>query len=293
MRQCHSDGVTKIYIKYSMKKNLYLGIFLFQAIILSLTSCVSQKEIAYFQKGVNQSDTITIAKAYIPKIQPGDILSVNIGSLNPAASSFFNPYSTMPVNTETTDATSMANGTPLSPSLTQSASPDYLVDASGSIELPLLGNIKLEGFTTTEARDLIKDRLKTYLKEPTVNVRVMNYKISVMGEVAKPSVYVIPNEKITLPEALSLSGDITIFGRRDNVLIIRDIDGKKEFGRINLNNREVYASEYYYLHNNDIVYVEPGKGRSAQSDRIYQILPVILSALSLLSIIVVYSHVKI
>jgi polysaccharide export outer membrane protein len=114
-----------------------------------------------------------------------------------------------------------------------------------------------------------------------------------MGEVAKPSVYVIPNEKITLPEALSLSGDITIFGRRDNVLIIRDIDGKKEFGRINLNNREVYASEYYYLHNNDIVYVEPGKGRSAQSDRIYQILPVILSALSLLSIIVVYSHVKI
>jgi polysaccharide export outer membrane protein len=275
-----------------MKKKLYFGIFIFQAFILSLTSCVDQKQIAYFQKGANQPDTIAVAQAYIPKIQPGDILAIPIGSLNPIASSFFNPYSTMQVNTQSTDATATANGTAPSPSLTQSASPDYLVDASGSIELPLLGNIKLAGLTTTEAREMIKDRLKTYLKEPTVNVRVMNYKISVMGEVAKPSVYVIPNEKITLPEALSLAGDITIFGKRDNILIIRDVDNKKEFGRVNLNSREIYSSPYYYLHNNDVVYVEPGKGKVAQSDRTYQILPVILSALSLIVIIFSYNHLK-
>jgi len=113
-----------------------------------------------------------------------------------------------------------------------------------------------------------------------------------MGEVTKPSVYVIPNERITLPEAISMAGDLTIFGRRDNVLIMRDIDGKKEFGRINLNSREIYNSPYYYLHNNDVIYVEPGKGRRAQSDRIYQILPVLLSGLSLLTVIISYAHVK-
>ncbi|MDB5024591.1 MAG: Polysaccharide biosynthesis/export protein [Mucilaginibacter sp.] len=276
-----------------MKKNIYQNIFLYLTVIFCLSSCVNQKQIAYFQKGINQSDTIQVAKAYIPKIQSVDILSINIGSLNPAASSFFNPYSTTPAGIDFTDATSLANGTTPMPTLSQSASPGFLVAADGSIELPLLGNIKLAGLTTSEARDTIKNRLKHFLKEPTVNVRVMNYKISVMGEVAKPSVYVIPNEKITLPEAISMAGDLTIFGKRDNVLIIRDVDGKKEFGRINLNSREIYNSPYYYLHDNDIVYVEPGKGKSAQSDRIYQILPVLLSALSLITIIVTYSHVKI
>src|ERR1700730_6928976 len=156
-----------------MKKFLYLNIFVVQAVILTLTSCVNQKQIAYFQKGVNQSDTIAVAKAYIPKIQPGDILAINIGSLNPAASSFFNPYSTMPVNSESTDAAAAANGTSSSLVLNQSASPNFLVDVDGSIELPLVGNIKLAGLSTVEARDLIKNLLKTYLKGPTVNVRVM------------------------------------------------------------------------------------------------------------------------
>ena len=276
-----------------MRKHNYLYFFIVQALIIILSSsCVSQKQIAYFQKGVNQSDTIKIAQAYIPKIQAGDILSINISSLNPSASSFFNPYSTMPVNQDAADGTSSANGTVATPSLSQSAAPGYLVGADGSIELPLLGNIKLAGLSTLEAKDTIKNRLKPFLKEPTVNLRVMNYKISVMGEVAKPSVYVIPNEKITLPEALSLAGDLTIYGRRDNVLIVRDVDNKKEFGRINLNSRDIYTSPFYYLHNNDVIYVEPGKGKSAQSDRIYQILPVLLSALSFITIIVTYSHGK-
>jgi polysaccharide biosynthesis/export protein len=279
-----------------MKKNVRLYKYhsiLLLLLIINLTSCVDQKQIAYFQKGVNQSDTISVAQAYTPKIQPGDILSIAVGSLNPVASSFFNPYSTMPANTDANDATSMANGTLPTPSLTQSATPGNLVDPDGVIELPLLGKIKLAGLSTSQARDLIKDRLTPYLKEPTVNVRVMNYKISVMGEVTRPSVYIIPNEKISLPEALSLAGDLTVFGKRENVLIVRDVDGKKEFGRINLNSREIYSSPYYYLHNNDLVYVEPGKGRIAQTDKIYQIMPVILSALSLIVIIFSYSHIKI
>ncbi|MGZ3766946.1 MAG: polysaccharide biosynthesis/export family protein [Mucilaginibacter sp.] len=274
-----------------MKKTICQYILLPFIIIFCLTSCVQQKEIAYFQKAVNQSDTLAVAQAYRPKIQAGDIVDIKVGSLNPAASSFFNPYSTMPLNTDATDINgSSANGTAPAQSLSQAAAPGYLVDADGTIDYPLLGTIKLAGLTTTDARDTIKNRLKHYLKGPTVNVRVMNYKISVLGEVTKPSVYVIPNERITLPEALSLAGDLTIYGRRNNIMIIRDVDGKKEFGKVNLNSRDLYNSPYYYLHNNDIVYVEPGKGKAAQSDKIYQILPIILSALSFLTIIVTYTR---
>jgi polysaccharide export outer membrane protein len=272
-----------------MKKNIYLNIWIIQAIIISLSSCVNQKQIAYFQKGLNQADTIAVARQYIPKIQPGDILAINVGSLNPIASSFFNPFSTMPV---TSGDNTSGSGSGMAPSLSQSAAPGYLVDAAGTIELPLLGTLKLSGLTTTEAKDLVKSKLQLYLKEPTVSVRFLNYKISVLGEVLRPSVYVIPNESVTLPEALSMAGDMTIFGKRENVLVIRDVNGKKEFGRVNLNTREVYSSPYYYLHANDVVYVEPGKGRIAQTDKTYQIIPIILSALSFIVIIFTYSHVK-
>jgi polysaccharide biosynthesis/export protein len=277
-----------------MKKNVcqYKYTILLLLLIINLTSCVDQKQIAYFQKGVNQSDTLSVAQAYTPKIQPGDILSIAVGSLNPVASSFFNPYSSMPVTSDNSasGATSQGGGIGnITPALTQQAAPGFLVDAAGTIDFPLLGTLKLAGLTTSEARDLVKERLKTYLKEPSVNVRFLNYKISVMGEVAKPSVYIIPNEKITLPEALSLAGDMTIFGKRDNVLVIRDENGKKEFGRVDLTSREVYNSRYYYLHANDIIYVEPGKGRVAQTDKAYQLLPVILSGLSFLTIIIEYT----
>jgi polysaccharide export outer membrane protein len=278
-----------------MKKNIYQNIFLCLTIIFCLSSCINQKQIAYFQKGLNQPDTIAVAKAFIPRIQPGDILSITIGSLNPIASSFFNPYSTMPIasaapSTGQSNSTSSGTTTNAAPSLVQSAAPGYLVDAAGNIELPLIGNIKVGDLTTAEAKDLIKGKITQYLKEPTVSVRFLNYKISVLGEVARPSVYVIPNETVTLPEALGLAGDMTIYGKRENVLVIRDENGKKVFGRVDLTTRDVYNSPYYYLHENDIVYVEPGKGHIAQTDKIYQLLPVALSALSLISVIFIYSR---
>jgi polysaccharide export outer membrane protein len=173
--------------------------------------------------------------------------------------------------------------------LVQSSAPGYLVDANGNIELQLIGKVKVGGLTTIAAKDTIQNRLNKYLKGTIVTVRFLNYKISVLGEVMRPSVYVIPNETITLPEAIGLAGDLTIYGKRDNILIIRDQDGKKVFGHIDLNSREVFSSPFYYLHANDVVYVEPGRGKIAQSDRTYQILPIVLSALSFISIILVYS----
>ena len=272
-----------------MKKTFCQYIFLCTVVLFCLSSCVQQKQIAYFQKAINQSDTIAVSQIYIPKIQPGDILSIPIGSLNPAASSFFNPFSTMSVTSDNNSSTQSPASVNSAPVLSQTTAPGYLVDAEGKIEIPILGVIKIAGLTTSQARDTIKNRLKFYVKEPTVNVRFLNYKVSVMGEVARPSVYVIPNETITLPEALSLAGDMTIFGKRENVLVIRDVNGKKEFGRVNLNTRDVYNSPYYYLHSNDVIYVEPNGGRIAQTDKTYQILPILLSALSFLSIIFVYS----
>ena len=274
-----------------MKRNICRNILLPLVLITSLYSCVQQKQITHFQKALNQSDTIDLARVYIPKIQPGDILGVYIGSLNPEASSFFNPYSNTPVNTDITSSNNGFNGGSVttSPMLTQNSAPGFLVDSAGRIELPLVGNIRLSGLSTTAARDTIKSRLKRFLKEPTVNVRFLNYKISVMGEVQRPSVYVIPNETITITEALSLAGDLTIFGKRDNVLVIRNVNGKQQFGTVNMNSRDLFKSPFYFLHSNDIVYVEPGSGKIAQADKVYQILPTVLSALSLLSIIFIYS----
>ena len=276
-----------------MKKNIYHYFFILFVAVVGFSSCVQQKQIAYFQKSLGQSDTLAVAKAYVPRIQPGDILSIPIGSLNPAATSFFNPYSNVPVTGDNGVAPSAMSGTAAaptsSPSFVQSSAPGYLVDANGNIEMPLVGTVKVAGLTTIAAKDTIRSRVKLYLKEPTVSVRLLNYKISVLGEVQRPSVYVIPNETITLPEALGLAGDMTIFGKRENVLVIRDNNGKKEFGRIDLNSRDVFSSPYYYLHANDVVYVEPSKGRIAQTDKTYQILPIVISALSFISIIVVYS----
>ncbi len=271
-----------------MKKNIFQSIFLLLTLFF-LASCVNQKQIAYFQKAVNQSDTVAVAQAYIPKIQAGDILAIPVSSLNPVASSFFNPFSSMPVTNDNSGAANSASSGVPAPALVQAAAPGYLVDASGNIEFPKIGTIKMAGLTTIQATKTITDSLKHYLKEPTVNVRFLNYKISVLGEVLRPSVYLIPNESITLPEALSLAGDMTIFGKRDNVLIIRDENGKKVFGRVDLTTRDVYKSPYYYLHANDVVYVEPNSGRIAQTDKTFQILPLVLSAMSFITILVVYT----
>jgi len=271
-----------------MRKKLYLGVFIFQAIIISLTSCVNQKQVVYFQKGANQHDTIAVIQAYVPKIQSGDILAVDIGSLNPYASSFFNPYSTMLVTSDNGSTGNLSSGTGAASVGTTQASPGFLVDSAGTIVEPLIGPIKVAGLTTSQARDVIKNKLKGYLKEVTVNVRLLNYKISVIGEVARPSVYIIPNERVTLPEALSMAGDLTIYGKRTNILIVRDDNGKKEFGRVDLTSRELYNSPYYYLRANDLVYVEPIKVRIQQSDPVFKVLPVIISVISLIVIAFYY-----
>ena len=238
------------------------------------SSCGSTSKLNYFQKGINSSDTLSVAKAYNSTIQPGDILSVYVGSLSEEASKFFNPY---PAATNNTGA---------SGALSSSEADGFLVDQNGEIALPIVGTFKIAGLTTLQAKDQLTKKLDLYLKEPRVIVRVINYKISLMGEVNKPSVYIIPNEKITITEAISLGGDLTDFARRDNILIVRDNNGKKEFGTINLNDRSVFSSPYYYLRANDLVYVEPVGSKALQSNTFVKVLPIVLSVVSVLLLVI-------
>jgi polysaccharide biosynthesis/export protein len=217
-----------------------------------------------------------LLKPFTPAIQPGDQLSIQVSSLNPEASLLFNPYATQSVNTQNA----------ASPNSPLPVIPGYQVAADSTITLPLAGKIVVGGQSNALASQSIRAKLLPYLKEPTVNVRNLNFRVTVLGEVVRPSLFNITNERITLPEALGLAGDLTIYGRRENVLVIREENGRRNYMRLDLTKRDVFLSPYYYLHPNDVVYVEPSKSRVASSDRFYQVMPVILSALSVLAIIV-------
>ena len=241
--------------------------------IVSLSSCTSARKLVYFQGVTSQEDTITMPDAFIPTIKRGDILSVQVSSLNAEASAYFNPAAVAEANTSPNAANPLARTT------------GYLVDADGTIKLPLIGQVAVVDLTNAKAGELIRTKLTAYLKEPTVSVRNQNFRISVLGEVTRPSLFTIPNEQITLPEALGLAGDLTIYGRRDNVLIVREQGGRRVFARLDLTRRDAFRSPYYSLHPNDVVYVEPGKARVTSVDRTYVLAPIAIGILSLIAII--------
>src|SRR5690606_7705059 len=161
----------------------------------------------------------------------------------------------------------------------------YLVDSEGNIEFPVLGTIKVAGKTKEQLVNELKEKISRYVINPIVNLRIMNYQIAVQGEVNRPNVFKIDSERITLPEALTMAGDLTIYGKRDNILIIREDNGKKITQRVDLTSSDFINSEYYYLKQNDIVYVEPNKVR-VNSAAVGPNVSVAISVVSLLITIV-------
>lgn len=248
------------------------------SLLLSTAGCVSSRKIVYFQSDPENGSAVLMAEPYVTTIKPGDVLSIQVNSLNPEASTFFNPYAPMSVASGRTGQSTNSNGLP--------QIEGYLVSPNGVIELPLIGLVEAKGLTITQLKEEVRQKLQTYLKEPTVNIRNLNFRVSVLGEVVRPSLFVVPNDQITLIEAISLAGDATIYGRRDNVLIVREENGQKTFARVDITKRSLFRSPYYYLHPNDIVYVEPGKARVSNADQFYQLVPALLSALSFLAIII-------
>ncbi|HEY0054003.1 MAG TPA: polysaccharide biosynthesis/export family protein [Pedobacter sp.] len=254
---------------------MYRKLVLASFIVVLHTSCVSTEKAVYFN---GQGDATLPSNITVPQtvITSNDLLSINVSSLSPTASAVFNAPNITYSNT-TTNIT----GGPVQAS-------GYLVDAEGNIQFPILGTIKAAGLTENALRSqIIKGILdKKLLVDPIVTVRHLNFKVTVLGEVGNPTVINVPSEKITLLEALGLAGDVTIYGKKENVLLIREENGQKIIKRLNLNTSEIFNSPYYYLRSNDIVYVEPNKAKVAGSSRSSQLLPIILSGLSFAAIII-------
>lgn len=240
-------------------------------VYLLMSSCVGRKDVDYFQlndESGRGSDTTDVLKVFEPKIQTNDILGIHVASINAEAASFFNP-------SERSDA---SGGNDLT---------SYLVDLNGEIEMPLVGKVKVAGLSTREIRETLRGKLEKYLQSPTVRVYLESYKVTILGEVRVPGVYNVRNEKLSLTDAVGLAGDLTIYGDRKSVMVIREQDGKKVFTKLDLTTRDLFKSELYYLRPGDIVYIPSGKGRIASADAFYRIAPIVLSALTLFTLIAI------
>lgn len=226
-------------IKFS--SSIYTLIFLF---CLFFTSCVSKNKILYFQdiESLNhQLDNIN----YNTRISPGDLLSITVSSQDPESVAIFNPL-VGSLNELTTKNERLGT---------------YLVDSNGNIEFPFVGTLKIANMSRGEAISLLKKEINKYAKETVVDIRILNFSISVLGEVQRPGTFTIPNERITALEALGLAGDMTIFGERKTVKIIRDKNGVKSYGELDFTSIDLMSSPFYYLQQNDVIIVSPNKAK--------------------------------
>lgn len=223
-----------------------------------LTACQSYKKVPYFLDSGMIKQMSQQEQMYDAKIMPKDLLTIVVSCTSPELAMPFNLTVASPVNT----ATSRLITT------TQPILQQYLVSNEGTVDFPVLGELKLGGLTKKQAEQMIVEKLKPYIKEtPIVIVRMVNYKISVIGEVARPGTFSINNEKVNLLEALAMAGDMTVYGLRDNVKLIReDGNGKQQIVTLDLNKAEVILSPYYWLQQNDIIYVTPNKAKARNSD---------------------------
>jgi polysaccharide biosynthesis/export protein len=240
------------------------------ALCLLCSSCIDTKKTTYFN-GLGDS-RIPSPAATVPTIHKNDLLSISVSSSNPDASKLFNDP-----NLSNT-ITSTANGT------TQQMV-GYLVTDDGTFKFPELGEIKAEGLTVKQLSKFMTQTLidRKLLVDPIVTIRFLNFRVTVLGEVTHPTVITVPNERISVLEALGLAGDLTIYGKRDNVLLIREDNGEKIVQRIDLNSKDILSSPFYYLQSNDVLYVEANKNKVASVSNGRLLIPIMFSALSFLT----------
>lgn len=230
---------------------------IFSLCILFMASCTSYKNVPYLQNPEVVNSYADSLPLYDATIMPKDLLTITVNTSDPEAAAPFNLVVQSPINV------ARSSNLTQQPSLQQ-----YLVNNDGSIDFPVLGRLEVGGLTKSQAEDMIREKLGDYLKEtPIVTVRMSNYKIAVLGEVARPGMFTVNNEKVNIFEALAMAGDLTVWGMRDNVKLIReDATGKREIINLNLNNAGVVTCPYYYLQQNDILYVTPNETKAKNSD---------------------------
>ena len=237
--------MTKKKIKQCYKNT----VFVLMSLVL-FSSCMSTKNVTYFQNK-DQVDLSMSKYLYDAKIMPKDILQIQVFTMTPEASEPFNLLKSSTSAVTTTSSTG------------QGTVYDYLVDNDGNINYPVLGKLHLGGLGKNEAEELIKNKIQPYLSESenvVVHVRMMNYKFAVLGGVNKPGLYTTQNEKVSILEAIAMAGDLTTFAYRDRIFLIRENEeGQKEYHQLNINDADIVSSPYYYLQQNDVIYVEPRK----------------------------------
>ena len=237
--------------RFFRKAKLLLGV------LLLLTSCTSYQKIPYLQDFETVNATEEVTAMYDAHIRPKDLLTITVNTTDPEAAAPFNLTVQSAANSNLTQWVTQ-----------QAALQQYLVDNQGNIDFPVLGELHLGGLSMNEAESMIREKLQPFLKEtPIVTVRMVNYKISVLGEVAKPGTFIINNEKVNVLEALAMAGDMTIWGLRDNVKLVREEeDGKRNIVVLDLNRADIVKSPYYHLQQNDLLYVSPNKTKAKNSD---------------------------
>jgi polysaccharide export outer membrane protein len=244
------------------------NIITFCLFVFILFSCKTRENLVYFQVGV--ADSLNFNKNYTPFIKTDDFLSVTVSCDDMEAAMPFN----LPVSGNQNFNNGYLIGNP--------APFGYLVDENGEIKLPIIGTIKVAGLSRMQAVALVENRLKEYLKNPVVQIQIQNYKITVLGEVKNPGTFKIPNERITLLEAIGLAGDLKPTGVRKNVLVVRDVNGVKYEYRVDLTKKEVFKSPVYYLTQNDVVYIEPNPTARYESTLVGRTASIIISVTSLI-----------
>jgi polysaccharide export outer membrane protein len=246
----------KIYKSFT--GSLLILISVIFTFLLSVSSCKVER--ITMLKDIPDTTTlryVPLPSYTAPVIRPDDILNIIIQVLDPQ-------YNTILNQGNLTMSSGTVTGGAVSPQ--QAVVSGYLVSKDGYVHMPYIGNVYVKGLTTEQVRDTVISKISFYFKDPVVNVRFANFKVSVLGEVKNPSTFLIPNEKPTLMDALGLAGDLTIYGRRDNIMLIRENEGTKEITRLNLDSSRTITSRYFYLRPNDVIYVEASSSKVLSTD---------------------------
>lgn len=233
------------------------SIFVFCVVTVLLSSCYHSKEISYFQdfeKYRQGQAIVNTPENYQIKIRPDDELRIIVSAaMNPEAAA---PFNLSPVISQSPSSSSVANSATYQ---------SYLVDESGFVTIPSLGKVKVAGFTVEQAKAEVESKLKVYIKDPIVTLRLLSFRITVLGEVNSPGTQYYDRQKVTILDAVSQARDLSIFARRDDIRLIRDTDGKKEYYVYDLTKSDFMSSPYFYLKPNDLIYVVPNKERQGDA----------------------------
>ncbi|MDH7463649.1 polysaccharide biosynthesis/export family protein [Chitinophagaceae bacterium 26-R-25] len=244
-------------------------------LVLMLASCGNPKELRYFQ---GEFDTAKLSQVNYsdPVIQAGDVLSIKVYSDDNAAADPYNMISTASGASASTQPNTMMG---------------YEVDNAGYIQMAGLGPLKVSDLTFLQLQGVLDKKFEKLLNHPYYNIRFLNFKITILGDVSRPGTYTFPVQKVSIMDALGMAGDLTIYGKRDNILVVREKDGKREFGRLNLKSPDIFKSEWFYLKQNDMVYVDMLNKKAVTTDQTMRWIGISTSIASMAALIIsITSH---